>query len=180
MGVALGLDTQRYYAINIDVRSLANYTILKSQGVHGLTKDLQFLYSFFEPHMVRRMRPEEFLIITKMGSIGAGVFPEVPWHKKEKENIIKAVGLEIEYTRPSETKEAEDRGFYQTVSDLEHARMIALRVDGLSNEKIAKELKRSSATPQKHREIHNNSILRSGYCPKCRRVNGEYAEIKVS
>ena len=42
MGVALGLDTLRFYSIDIDIRSLADYTILKSQGVHGLTKDLKF------------------------------------------------------------------------------------------------------------------------------------------
>lgn len=52
-----------------------------------------------------------------MRDIGAGVFPEVPWHKKERENIIEAVGLDIGYEKPSEAKEGQKRGGYWTVSD---------------------------------------------------------------
>jgi len=43
MGFALGLDSIRYYAIDIDIRNLADYLILKSQGVQGLAADLQWL-----------------------------------------------------------------------------------------------------------------------------------------
>ena len=38
MGIALGLDSVRYYAIDIDIRNLADYMILKAQGVQELAK----------------------------------------------------------------------------------------------------------------------------------------------
>lgn len=177
MGVALGLDTLRFYSVDIDIRRLADYTILKSQGVQGLTKDLHFLYSIFEPHMVRRMRPEQFLIVTKMGNIGMGVFPEVPWHKKEKENIIKAVSLDIEHERPSGAKEDEQRGSYYRVGDATHAKIISLHVEGIGYQKIADELKiASSRTPYNHVGLHNRSVKSNRYCPRCRRANGEYSK----
>ena len=127
MGVALGLDTLRFHSVDIDIRSLADYTTLKSQGVHGLTKDLKFLHSYFEPSKVRNMEPDEFIILTRKGWLGYGLFPEVPLHKQEK-NIIKAVGLEIEYTRPSEVREGVDKGTYTTVGDEEDARIISMFV----------------------------------------------------
>jgi hypothetical protein len=41
MGLVLGFDSIRYYAIDIDIRNLADYLILKAQGVQGLARDLQ-------------------------------------------------------------------------------------------------------------------------------------------
>jgi hypothetical protein len=38
VGMALGLDSTRYYSI--DIRNLSDFVILKSQGMTGLTKDL--------------------------------------------------------------------------------------------------------------------------------------------
>jgi len=135
----------------------ADYTILKSQGVQVLAKDLKWLYSYFHPSLVRNMRPGWFIILTKRGCLGAGIFPEVPWHKQEKENIIKAVGLDIEYVKPSEAKEAMDRGAYVTVSDEEHAQIVNLRMDELSYHKIAELRKRSTQTIHTRVKVHNKS-----------------------
>jgi len=179
MGVALGLDTLRYYSIDIDVRSLSDFTVLKSQGQAGLSKDLKWLYRYFEPPLVRSMPRDTFLMLTKKGSLGVGVFPEIPWHKQEKENIIKAVDLNIEYVSPSEAKPSLDKGTFKTVSDGEHVEMVKLRVQGLSIGKIAEEFGRSSATPYEQLKDHNDSIVRNGYCPKCRRMNSEYAEVSL-
>lgn len=175
MGVSLGLDTLRFYAVDIDIRSLADYTILKSQGVHGLSRDLYFLYSFFEPSKVRNMKPEEFIILTRKGWIGYGVFPYPEWHKEERENIIKAVGLNIDYLKPSTAKEGEFRGKYSTISDVKHVEIIQLHVEGLGAEKIAEKLDiGSSATPIRHFRYHNRSVRDNGYCPRCRRAEGDY------
>lgn len=84
MGVALGLDNLRFYSIDIDVRNLADYTVIKSQGVHGLPKDLKWMYKYFYSGLVRNMKPSQFILITKRGRIGYGIFHEIPWHKQEK------------------------------------------------------------------------------------------------
>jgi len=173
MGIALGLDSVRYYAIDIDIRSLADCMILKAQGVQGLTRDLGWLYSYFNPSTVRNMKPQYFFIVTRKGALGLGEFPFHEWHKREKENILKAVGVKVEYGEP--LYEGEYRGTFRTVSDKEHAEMIRLYVEeGLSLEKIAEYFKRSSRTPLVHVQKHNRAVERSGFCQACRRVRGRY------
>ena len=46
-GLALGLDTQRFYGVDIEIRHLADFLIMKAQGMFGLPQDLDWLYSFF-------------------------------------------------------------------------------------------------------------------------------------
>ena len=87
----------------------------------------------------------------------------------EKKNILKAVGIKVEYGE--ELHEGEYRGTFRTVSDKEHAEMIRLYIEeGLSYEKIAEHLSRSSRTPLLHVQNHNKAILKSGFCSSCKRV----------
>jgi len=74
--------------------------ILKAQDVQGLAKDLSWLYSYFNPSTIRSMKPQYFFIITRKGALGLGEFPFHDWHKREKENILKAVGIKVEYVEP--------------------------------------------------------------------------------
>jgi hypothetical protein len=169
MGLALGLDSIRFYAIDIDIRNLSDYLILKSQGVLGLASDLEWLYYFFNPTVIRYMRPENFIMISRTGALGLGTFPYHDWHKVEKEDIVSQVGLKIEYGE--ELHEAEYRGSFKTVSDKEHSQMIELYlVDNLGMEKIAAKLGRSTRTPHEHIGSHNEAVARSGFCPVCKRA----------
>jgi len=173
MGIALGLDSVRFYAIDIDIRNLADYMVLKAQGVQGLAKDLSWLYSYFNPSTLRSMKPQYFFIITRKGALGLGEFPFHEWHKREKENILKAVGVKVEYGEP--LYEGEYRGTFRTVSDREHAEMIRLYVEeGLSLERIAARFSRSSRTPLLHIQKHNRAVERSGFCPTCRRARSKH------
>jgi hypothetical protein len=52
LGVCMGLDSLRYSAIDIDIRSVADYLFLKSQGVAGLNKDLKWLYRFISASLL--------------------------------------------------------------------------------------------------------------------------------
>jgi len=168
-GLALALDSIRYYSIDIDIRNLADYLVLKSQGLHGLADDLKWLYSFFSSPVVRNMHPAHFIILTKTGALGLGEFPYPEWHKRERENILASVGLKVEYGEVP--KQAEYRGTFKTVSDSEHAEVVRLYVnEGLSIPKIADRLKRSTRTVQQHIHMHDDAIKRSGFCPACRRA----------
>jgi len=173
MGLALGLDSIRFYAIDIDIRSLSDYMIFKSQGVQGLSKDLKWLYKYVHPSLVRHMRPEQFIIVTGKGSIGYGVFPEIPWHKKERENILSNVGIQVEYGEM--LKGSMDKGRFRTVSDLEHIEIVRLYIEeNLGFVKIGEKIGRSSATTQKHVEIHNDAVERAGFCMACKRAKSQY------
>jgi hypothetical protein len=174
MGLALGLDSIRYYAIDIDIRNLCDYLILKAQGVQGLANDLRWLYSYFDASTVRSMPPQNFFIISKTGALGLGSFPMPPWHKQEKEDILKNVGIEVEYGEVLKT--SQDKGAFKTVSDKEHEQIIKLYVDGLSYETIATQLGRSSRTPLMHVRIHNGDVERNGYCLSCKRAGSMYQD----
>ncbi len=155
----------------------------RAQGVQGLARDLGWLYSYFNPSTIRNMKPQYFLVITRKGALGLGEFPFHDWHKREKENILKAVGVNAEYGEPVET--GEYRGTFKTVGDREHAEIIRLYVEEVSSiDKIAERLGRSSRTPHEHIKQHNKDFERSGFCPACRRVRSklesQIAQKKVS
>ena len=173
IGLALGLDSVRFFSIDIDVRSLADYMILKAQGLQGLTRDLKWLYSYVEPYLVRRLKPEQFLLLSRKGAIGYGTFPFHTWHKRERENILREVGIQVEYGE--ELQEAKFKGSYSTVSDKEHVQIIRLYIEeNMSMVAIAEKLKRSSGTPLKHIHRHNNAVDRNGFCSTCKRVGSQY------
>jgi hypothetical protein len=105
--------------------------------------------------------------------LGLGNFSFHQWHKAEKENILKAVGIKVEYGE--ELNEGEYRGTFITVSDKEHAEIIRLYIEEeLSYEKIADQLNRSSRTPLLHIQRHNRDVERNGFCPVCKKVGNTY------
>jgi hypothetical protein len=172
-GLSLALDSVRFYSIDIDIRSLSDYMILKAQGLSGLTKDLGWLYAYIEPHTLRKLKPDEFFLISRRGGIGYGVFPYHNWHKEEGEDILESVGIKVAYGE--ELHEAVDKGTFKTVDDKEHAEIIRLYIEAdLGTAKIAQKLDRSSRTPVIHIQMHNESVGRSGFCPTCKRFNSPY------
>jgi len=110
--------------------------------------------------------------LSRGGAVGVGEFNEVPWHKQEKENILKAVGVKCDYGEPVE--KGEYRGIYKTVGNEEHAEIVSLYVEGYSMNKIAYECGRSTKTVHDHISVHNRAVERSGFCPDCRRVKSRY------
>jgi len=176
-GIALGLDTLKYTSVDVDVRSVLDYLILKSQGVLGFPSDMQWLYGYFSPHKVRNMPPQYFCIVTRKGALGLGEFPKVTWHKREKENILRSVGLKVEYGERIDY--GESRGSYKTISDQEHVQIIEDYFAGLSMGKIATKLKRSSATIFMQIKNHNKNIEKFGYCVRCRRLKSKHETEKT-
>jgi hypothetical protein len=170
VGLALGLDSIRYYAIDIDIRNLSDYLILKSQGVQGLASDLHWLYSFFDPFAFMRMPKQMFFIISKTGALGLGQFPYHTWHKEEREDIVSNVGLKIEYGEVLDM--GADQGSFKTVGDLEHVQIVNTYAEGAGMQKIAAQKGRSTRTIQVHIVRHNDAVKRSGFCPVCKRANG--------
>lgn len=170
VGLALGLDSIRYYAIDIDIRNLSDYLILKSQGVQGLASDLHWLYSFFDPFAFMRMPKQMFFIISKTGALGLGQFPYHTWHKEEREDIVSNVGLKIEYGEVLDM--GADKGSFKTVGDLEHVQIVNTYAEGAGMQKIAAQKGRSTRTIQVHIVRHNDAVKRSGFCPVCKRANG--------
>jgi len=176
LGLALGLDSLRWHAIDIDIRSLSDYIVVKNVGQMGLSRELKWLYYYFEPHIFRYLTQDKFVILTKRGSIGLGAFPFPKWHKKEKEDILHEVGIKVEYSEP--TKLSVDKGTYRTISDQEHAEIIRLYVEeDYGVHRIAEKLGRSSRTISVHIRMHNREVENKGVCMSCKRAGSSYAEL---
>jgi len=176
LGLALGLDSLRWHAIDIDIRSLSDYIIIKNVGEIGLPREHKWLYYYIKPETFRFMPPDKFVILTKRGSIGLGAFPFPKWHKKEKEDILHEVGIKVEYSEP--TKLSVDKGTYRTISDQEHAEIIRLYVEeDYGVHRIAEKLRRSSRTISVHIRMHNREVEEKGACMSCKRAGSSYAEI---
>jgi len=172
-GLSLALDSVRFYSIDIDIRSLADYLVLKAQGLQGLTRDLGWLYSYIEPHLVRKLEAQQFLLLSRRGGIAYGVFPFHEWHKKEQEDILKSVGVKVEHGEA--LQEPLLKGTFKTVGDKEHVEMVRLYVEeALGMTDIAEKLGRSSRTPHTHIHAHNQAVGRSGFCAACKRVGSKY------
>lgn len=104
-GLALGLDSTKHTSIDVDVRKLTDYLILKNLGMHGLPRDLHWIYSMFDPNALQSLRPSEFAIITKEGKMGLGTFDLPNWHKREGEHILRKVGVEPKYYQAEKESE---------------------------------------------------------------------------
>jgi len=75
-------------------------------------------------------------------------------------------------------EKGEYRGNYKTVGDPEHAEIIRLYMDeGLSMNKIAEKLGRSSRVPYSHIHLHNSKVEGAGFCPNCRRVKSGFEKV---
>jgi hypothetical protein len=173
LGVSLALDSLRLQGIDIDLRTHTDYLFIKSQGIDGLPDNLSFLYyNYFNPAFIRNMKPWQFALVCRKGSIGAGVFPYHEWHKIEKENIVKSVGLKIEYG--VELEQPKDMGTFKSIGDKEHTEIISLYASGLGYNKISERLGRSTKSLHDHIHKHNGSVDRSGFCPTCRRTGGNF------
>lgn len=177
MGLALGLDTLKYTSVDIDVRSVLDFLILKAQGVLGFPDDLEWLYSFYEPSVVRNMAPQHFIIVSRGGALGLGEFPKIEWHKQERENILRSVGVKVEYGE--EIEYGESKGAFTTVGDEEHARIIEAYCNKTGMHKIAKALNRSTATVHGQISSHDEAIERNGFCARCKRMKTEYRTRKL-
>lgn len=173
MGLALGLDSLKYTSIDIDMRYLVDYQVIKQLGMIGLPDDLKWLYHMVRASWVRNMPRSSFLMVTRNGSIGIGAFSPISWHKEEGEDILKAVGIRREASEAP--KLGEDRRTFKTIGDNEHSEIMALYLDEMqSMMKIAKLKSRSPATIKAQIDSHNQAIQRSGFCPACKRVNGNH------
>jgi len=176
-GFAITLDTIRWFGIDRDIRAVTDYTFIKATGTEGLPHDLRFLYRYFNPFKIQQMKPNQFVVLSRQGAIGTGSFQLPYWHKQEKENLLNLFDIRIKYDREAAFA-IENKN--QKVSDLEHVRIIKMRLELPETEnsmnKIATKIQRSPRTVQEQMRHHNNSISVVGSCDKCQRAqNKEYA-----
>lgn len=179
MGFALCGDSIKFKSVDSDLRALADYTYIKACGKEGLPSDLEWLYSIFEPFSVMRMPVDQFIIVSRRGTVGRGFFACPPWHKKENENIFKLLNIDIEHT---DEPDLDTRG--GRINDREHVDIIKKRFAGpngkvLSFTKLAVKCERSTSTVYNAVLYHNQEVAERGFCDRCKRLEGPLASVKV-
>jgi hypothetical protein len=168
MGYPTGVDTLRWTGMDADARGIADYLFIKRVGITGLPKELHFLYAYINPSSFMGMKPRIFALISNRGPLALGHFDYPPWHKEEKEDMLKLLDIKIE---AGDVPDYGDQA-RNTVSDFEHIRLVGLYLEVKSMQKVAKILSRSPATINKHISEHDAEVLKTGCCSQCKRVRG--------
>lgn len=166
-GVAVGVDTLRWTAIDKEIRDISDYTFIKQVGNVGLPEDIRFIYRYIEPPRLMSLSPEKFMLLCLNGAIGYGTFDYPNWHKEEREDIVKEIGLKIEYNEEINYGDPNKN----VVSDFEHADIIRKYLEIKNMHKVGKALKRSSSTIRDHIQKHDDDAIQRGECRICKRVN---------
>jgi hypothetical protein len=177
MGLTLGMDSQRFTSIDVDVRTPSDYTVLKAQGPYRLMRELDWLYSIIIPRKFQTMTPDEFVVVSKKANVGIGNFDEIPWHKKPRENIFANVGISVDYGQ--EIREGSWKGSYKTLGDRDHEKIIRLYMLGWGMNKISREVGRSSETIASHIHRHDEEVQMNGRCESCTKLESPYADRKI-
>jgi hypothetical protein len=163
-GIALIIDSIRWRALDIDIRDLADYTLMKGQGITGLPDELKWLYNWYDPYGVMRMGKEKFILISQDGPIGHGSCSYPYWHKEEGEDLLKIFDIEVKY---SDAPEQVDNG-QNHMNPYEHAQIIQTRYEKkMSYNKLGIEYSRSTKTIKDTIDRHNRAIQAIGQCELC-------------
>jgi hypothetical protein len=169
-GIAIGCDVIRWTAIDKEGRDIADYTFIKKTGRPNLPDELRWLYKIIKANSLRKMKSDRFVLVTGEENVGDGKVDFAPWHKTEKENILK--DLKIQIVNVNDEGIPEEQQTYDT-SDLEHSHIIEGYKELKSMHKVAARVNRSSHTVHQHIESHNKDVNSLGECMRCKRAKNQ-------
>lgn len=174
-GYALGIDTIRWHSVDKEMRDLADWMIIKKVGHQGLPSDIDFMYRYIHPMSMASLPPNKFMVLTENASIGWGESECPVFHKEEGVDLLEELGIKITYGE----KIIEGKG--DSVGDREHEKIVRLYIEGgcRSMGKVAKAVIRSKYTIHSHINQHNTNIDETGSCPKCKRIQSEFQDVRA-
>jgi hypothetical protein len=178
-GFAVCADSIRFKSVDVDMRSLADFTFIKACGKEGLPDELDFLYAYFKPLSITRMPIDQFIVVSKKASIGRGVFDCPPWHKREREDLFTELDIDVEHTGSLDLDTKRGR-----IHDSEHIIIVSKKHEGLNGKsisypKLAARTGRSASSVYNVVVAHNSEIDANGFCEVCKRLNGPLLSTKI-
>ena len=182
--LSLGFDTQKRESVDAEIRSVVDYFLFTAQGSESLPRALWFVYKFIKPNAMNNLPRGSFAILTRRGSVGIGSFVYHDWHKKDSENILEELGMEVE--RPelkpedlisTQAKEGTSKPQIAYVSpkpDEErekiHADVCSRYYNGEGFTSISRSYGKAYADyARRIVAAHNRNIMRNGFCPACQK-----------
>jgi hypothetical protein len=182
--LSLGFDTQKRESVDAEIRSTVDYFLFTAQGSESLPRPLWFVYKFIKPIAINNLPRGSFAILTRRGSVGIGSFVYHEWHKKDNENILEELGMEVE--RPELKPEdliATTQGTSLTKPQIAyvspkpdegrervHADVCLRYFNGEGFTSISRSYGKAYADfARRIVAAHNRNILRNGFCPACKK-----------
>jgi len=104
-GLALGLDSVKHTSVDVDIRKLTDFLVLKNLGMHGLPRNLHWIYKYLDPQQMSRLKSNEFGVVAKENCIGLGTSDLPRWHKDAGEHILQEVGVNPKYYQKEKESE---------------------------------------------------------------------------
>jgi hypothetical protein len=180
LGFGLALDSLRATSIDVDGRSLADFLMIKSLGLEGLPDEFRWVYGFVEPFVLRKMDPANFVCLSRWGGVGLGAFKLGEWHKRPRENLLKKLGVKVEFSEEVTLSESKGSRNLDAVTDEQHIRIIeGYMAEGLSMAKVGAVVGRSPSTVHSELTRHNEALERSGWCAICKRMGSQLFKTKA-
>ena len=184
-GMAMGIDSQRWTAVDIDIRELSDHNVFKAIGNASVDRSKSYIFKYINPEKLRRLAKNTFITDTILAGLGTGVCTKVPWHKEPSEDIVNLCNLDIHYEQ--EEKDDPDKSQKpaaqqsKQIGAFQHCEIMRLYIEGkneaegpIGMTKIGEVIERSSKSVWQHIQEHNLSVKALTACPVCRRGNGKY------
>lgn len=172
-GISFGGDILRWTGIDKEMRDLADFTIIKALGWQSLPNEIAWLYSIVDPKTFSHLKIDEFIALKRDASIAYCNNPPLEFHKEEGVDLIKELGLQLEYGE--EIVDSSEK----IVGDKEHANIVKVYHETPNYRTISKILHRSIATIGYHLNQHNDEIKKQGKCDKCARVGSDLSDVEL-
>jgi hypothetical protein len=180
--LSLGFDTQKRESVDAEIRSVVDYFLFTAQGSESLPRPLWFLYKFIKPTAMNNLPRGAFAILTRRGSVGIGSFVYHEWHKRDNENILEELGMEVERPelKPEDliaTTQGTSKPQIAYVSpkpneerEKIHADVCLRYFNGEGFTSISRSYGKAYADyARRIVAAHNRNIARNGFCPACKK-----------
>lgn len=93
--VSIILDTYKFTSIDIDIRLLSDYVVFKQVGFMTVPDNLKWIFKHLDPTFLEALKKDQFIIVTKNGTVGVGSFTYPAWHKEDTEDILDKLWIRI-------------------------------------------------------------------------------------
>jgi hypothetical protein len=107
-----------------------------------------------------------FVLVSRKGNIGLGVFKMPEFHKKAREHMLEALGIKV--FAPEEEVKEQQKIKNLDLTPQEHAFAVVKYTRLASFERVAKEMGRSRYAVRDAILRHNKNVEEQGFCLLCR------------
>lgn len=142
-GFALVMDQHRDVDVAKKIRYLANYLMFKNMGNIEIPRPWWPLAGLDPDRMLRKLKPQQFCVVTNKQKVGGGVNDFPPWHIDRGVDLLEKHGIRVIDTwtgAPMKEEEPKGAGKGHSLSTDQKSRIIQLFNRGWTQAAIAQDM----------------------------------------